>query len=153
MDNLRKVFGLNDCEDHEIIDAALEKIAEQERAGEEVYVLRKGRRIHRVTLTNTVPAKVVKVELNISLEQDVRLSGFNNLGDSNFESPGAWFVRCGFIVRSKMEDGFWVQYAFMSQGADNLTRSEAMEYLSFTKLAYDPSMVSEFGPVVVAGNL
>ena len=99
MDDLREIFGIYDCEDHDVIDAALDRISEQERASEEKYLLSKGREVHRITLTKSVPATVVKAELNVPLEHDVHLSRFNTLDNSDYQSPGAWFVRQGFIVR------------------------------------------------------
>ncbi|WP_339641835.1 hypothetical protein [uncultured Porticoccus sp.] len=147
--DLRKIFGIYDCEDHDVIDVALDRISEQERASEEKYLLSKGREVHRITLTKSVPAAVVKAELNIPLEHDVELSKFNNLDSADYQFPGAWFVRQGFIVRSKKENGYWVQYAFKSFGANNLTRSEVMEYLDVARLEYDPYTIVEFGPTVV----
>jgi hypothetical protein len=149
LEDLREIFGIYDCEDHEVIDRALAKISEQERASEEKYLLSKGREIHRITLTKSAPATVIKAELNIPLEHDVHLSKFNYLDVADFQFPGAWFVRQGFTVRSKMENGYWVQYAFKSFGADNLTRSEIMEYLDVAKLEYDPNKIDESGPTVV----
>ena len=60
------------------------------------------------------------------------------------------FVRQGFTVRSKMENGYWVQYVFKSFGANNLTRSEIMEYLDVAKLEYDPNKIGDSGPTVIA---
>lgn len=150
LDDLREIFGIYDCEDHDVIDAALDRISEQERASEEKYLLSKGREVHRITLTKSVPATVVKAELNIPLEHDVHLSKFNTLDSSDYQSPGAWFVRQGFIVRSKKENGYWVQYAFKSLGTNNLTRSEVMEYLDVAGLNYDPNTIVEFGQTVVS---
>lgn len=150
LDDLREIFRIYDCEDHDVIDAALDRISEQERASEEKYLLSKGGKVHRITLTKSVPATVVKAELNIPLEHDVHLSKFNTLDSSDYQSPGAWFVRQGFIVRSKKENGYWVQYAFKSLGANNLTRSEIMEYLDVARLNYDPNTIVEFGPTVVS---
>lgn len=150
LDDLREKFGIYDCEDHDVIDVALDRISEQERASEEKYLLSKGREVHRITLTKSVPATVVKAELNVPLEHDVQLSKFNALDSSGYQSPGAWFVRQGFIVRSKKKDGYWVQYAFKSFGSNNLTRSEVMEYLDFARLKYDPNTIVEFGPTVVS---
>tara|TARA_R110002020_G_scaffold48470_4_gene138111 strand:+ start:241 stop:708 length:468 start_codon:yes stop_codon:yes gene_type:complete len=149
LDDLREIFGIYDCEDHDVIDAALDRISEQECASEEKYLLSKGREVHRITLTKSVPSTVVKAELNAPLEHDVQLSKFNALDSSDYQSPGAWFVRQGFIVRSKKENGYWVQYAFKSFGANNLTRSEVMEYLDVARLKYDPNTIVEFGPTVV----
>ena len=42
LDDLREIFGIYDCEDHDVIDAALDRISEQERASEEKYLLSKG---------------------------------------------------------------------------------------------------------------
>lgn len=103
LNDLREVFGIYDCEDHDVIDAALDRISEQERASEEKDLLSKGKEVHRITLTKSVPATVVKAELNVPLEHDVQLSKFNTLDGSDYQSPGAWFVRLGFIVRSKKE--------------------------------------------------
>lgn len=150
LNDLREIFGIYDCEDHDVIDAALDRISEQERASEEKYLLSKGKEVHRLTLTKSVPATVVKAELNVPLEHDVQLSKFNTLDSSDYQSPGAWFVRLGFIVRSKKENGYWVQYAFKSFGANNLTRSEVMEYLDVAGLKYDPNTIVEFGPTVVS---
>ena len=75
---------------------------------------------------------------------------FNNLDCSDYQSPGAWFVRQGFIVRSKKENGYWVQYAFKRIGASNLTRSEVMEYLDVASLEYEPDKIVEFGPTVIS---
>lgn len=149
LEDLREIFGIYDCEDHDVIDVALDRISEQERASEEKYLLSKGREVHRITLTKSVPATVVKAELNIPLEHDVQLSKFNNLDSADCQSPGAWFVRQGFIVRSKKENGNWVQYAFKRFGENNLTRSEVMEYLDVANLEYDSYKIVEFGPTVV----
>lgn len=150
LEGLRRIFGIYDCEDHDIIDVALDRISEQERASEEKYLLSKGREVHRITLTKSVPAVVIKAELNIPLGHDVELSKFNNLDSADCKSPGAWFVRRGFIVRSKKENGCWVQYAFKSFDANNLTRSEVMEYLDVAGLEYDPYTIVEFGATVVS---
>lgn len=108
LDDLRGIFGIYDCEDHDFIDAALDRISEQERAVEEKYLLSKRREVHRITLTKSIPATVVKAELNVPLEHDVQLSKFNTLDSSGYQSPGAWFVRKDFILRSKKESEFWV---------------------------------------------
>lgn len=149
LENLREIFGIYDCEDHDVIDTALDKISQQERASEEKYLLSKRKEVHRITLTKSVPATLVKAELNIPLEHDVHLSKFNSLDSADYQSPGAWFVRQGFIVRSKKENGYWIQYAFKSFGANNLTRTEVMEYLDVAGLEYDPNEIVEFGPTVV----
>lgn len=78
LEDLREIFGIYDCEDHNVIDVALDRISEQERASEEKHLLSKGRDVHRITLTKSVPATVVKAEVNIPLEHDVQLSKFNN---------------------------------------------------------------------------
>ena len=54
LENLREIFGIYNCEDHEVIDEALNKISEQERASEENYLLSKGKELHRITLTKSV---------------------------------------------------------------------------------------------------
>lgn len=149
LEDLRKVFGVYDCEDHDVIDAVLDKISDQERTVDELYFLRKGRDVHRITLTKSVPASVIKAELNTTSEHDVHLAKFNNLYSTDYQSPGAWFVRQGFTVRSTKENGHWVQYAFKSLGANNLTRSEVMEYLDVAKLKYDQNEIDDFGPTVV----
>jgi len=149
LEDLRKIFGVYDCEDHDLIDAILDEISEEERAIQELYILEKGREIHKITLTKSVPASVIKAELNIPLEHDVHLAKFNNLDSTDYQSPGAWFVRQGFTVRSTKENGHWVQYAFKSVGANNLTRSEIMEYLDVAKLKYDQNDIDDFGPTVV----
>ncbi|GAA4106283.1 hypothetical protein [Zhongshania borealis] len=149
LEKIREIFGIYDCQDHDIIDVALDKIMEQERVSDEKYILREGKEVHRITLTKSVPASVIKAELNVPLKYGVNLGVFNNLDDSDYQSPGAWFVRQGFIVRSKKENGNWIQYAFKSYGANNLTRSEVMEYLDITKLKYDKNKINDFGPTVV----
>ena len=146
---LREIFELYDCEDHEVIDAALERIIEQEVASEEQYILREGREIHRITLTNSVPASVTKAEINTLLDHDVYLSRFNHLDCSDYHSPGSWFIREGFTVRSTKEDGAWVQYAFKYSGPNNLVRSEVMTYLDVAGLEYDPDNIDEFGPTII----
>lgn len=108
LEDLREIFGIYDCEDHDVIDRVLAEISVQERASEERYLLSMGREIHRITLTKSAPATVIKAELNIPLEHDVYLSKFNNLDTADFKFPGSWFVRQGFTVRSKMENGKWL---------------------------------------------
>lgn len=150
LEDLKKSFGLYDFEDHEVIDAILDGISEQERAIEELYFLEKGREVHKITLTKSVSASVIRAELNIHLKHDVHLTKFNNLDSADYKYPGAWFVRQGFIVRSTKENGHWVQYAFKSIGVNNLTRSEIMNYLDLAKLKYDQNEVDDCGPTIVA---
>ena len=149
LDDLRQNFGVFDCEDHDVIDAVLDKISAQEREEEEQYLIKKSRQVHRVTLTKDIPATVLKVELNIPLDEDIYLTKFNKLDSSDNQYPGSWFVRQGFTVRSKKEGGHWVQYAFKSTGANNLTRSEVMEYLDIAGLPCAANQIEETGPTVV----
>ncbi|MCR8914233.1 hypothetical protein FDP08_12850 [Marinobacter panjinensis] len=150
LEDLREAFGVYDCEDHDVIDAILDKIFAQERTGEEHYLIKKGREVHRITLSKNVPATVLKVELNTPLDEDVCLTKFNELDSAESRNPGSWFVQQGFTVRSKNEDGHWVQYAFKSNGANNLTRSEIMEYLGIAGLSCIPNQIEETGPIVVS---
>ncbi|MBU2952737.1 hypothetical protein [Marinobacter sp. F3R08] len=150
LEDLREAFGVHDCEDHDVIDAVLDKISAQERTTEEQYLIKKGREVHRITLTKNVPATVLQVELNTPLDEDVCLTRFNELDSPDSRNPGSWFVQKGFTVRSKKEGGHWVQYAFKSNGANNLTRSEIMEYLGIADVPYTPNQIEETGPVVVS---
>lgn len=149
MEEYRNIFGIYNCEVHDIIDVALDKISEQERSSDEQYILSKGREVHRITLTQSVPAAVMKAELNMPLDDDVHLAKFNTLNSADCQSPAAWFVRQGFTVRSKKENGRWVQYAFKSSGPNNLTRSDIMGYLDMAGLQYDPNKIAEFGQTTV----
>ena len=149
VEDLRTIYNLHDCEGYDVIDSVSDIISKEYQAEEELYLLRKGREVHRITLTRSVPATVVSAELNIPLECDIELSKFNALDHPVYTSPGSWFVRQGFIVRSRIEDGSWVQYAFKSEGPNNLVRSEVIEYLDVAGLEYDPNTVVEFGPTKV----
>jgi hypothetical protein len=50
LEDLRKLFWVYDCEDHDVIDAILDKISEQERAIEELYFLERGEKFIRSLL-------------------------------------------------------------------------------------------------------
>ena len=141
LEDLRSTYELHDCPDHEIIDRVLDAVSLEYRVEEEAHTLTKGRQVHRISLTNETPATVVRAEINVKLESDVSLYKYNHLESTDFDSPGSWFVRKGFTVRSTKENGCWIQYAFNSSGPTNLTRTEIMEYLDCSGLDYDPSQI------------
>ena len=152
IDYLKELFELEGCEDYDVIDNVLDIIDAEEKASKEekLDLLLKGREVHKITLTSSCPATVVKAELNTRLDEDLYLAKYNRLDSSDFHSPGAWFVHKYFTVRSKKENGNWVQYAFKKKGPNNLVRSEIIEYFEFAKLPYDPMKVSDNGAVEVS---
>lgn len=148
IESIREAFEIYEAEDHEVIDIALDIISQQERKPYELNTIKSGETAHRITLTKQAPATVIQVELNIVLEEDVYLSQFNILAGVDYEDPGSWFVRKQFIVRSKKENGNWVQYAFKNVGASNVTRSEVIDYLEVAGMPYDSNNISDFGPTI-----
>lgn len=139
---LRNIYNLHDCEDYDVIDQIIDIISEEDRCDEDAYILLKGRQVHRIRLSRTTPAVVLDVEININLDQDVKLENYNYLDDTRPKSPGKWFADHGFTVRSKIEDGYWIQYAFKSRGGNNLTRTEVIDYLNFANINYDVHIIS-----------
>jgi len=149
INSLKILFGLEGCEDDDVIDSVLNIIEAEDKTSEETEfdLLTEGREVHKITLTTSCPATVIKAELNTRLDEKLRLSKFNRLDSSDFRSPGSWFVEHGFTVRSLKENGHWIQYAFKKSGPTNLVRSEIIEYFDFAGLSYDPMKVSDSGPV------
>ncbi len=134
LEDLKDIYGLHSCPDHEVIDSVLDSISKEAVEEEEKTILSKGRLVHKIVLTNNVPARVESAELNSILEHDVYVGDYNELRGHDFDSPGSWLVRKGFTVRSKKVNGYWVQYAFTCRGLSNLTQSEIEKYCSIANL-------------------
>lgn len=134
LEDLKDIYGLHSCPDHEVIDAVLDHISKEAIEEEQKTLLSKGRLVHKIVLTNEVPARVVYAELNSILEHDVYVGDYNELRSYDYDSPGSWLVSKGFTVRSKKVNGNWVQYAFTCRGPSNLTQSEIEEYFSIANL-------------------
>lgn len=149
---LKELFDLEGCEDHDVIDRVLGLIETEEKVSEEEKfdLLSERREVHKITLTTSCPATVVKAELNTRLDKKLYIAKYNRLDSSEFRSPGSWFVEHGFTVRSLKENGYWVQYAYKKSGPSNLVRSEIIEYFKFAGLPYDSMKVPEFGPVTAS---
>lgn len=152
IDYLKELFGLEECEDNDVIDNVLGLIEAEEKASEEdkFDLLSERREVHKITLTTSCPAIVVKAELNTRLDKKLHIAKYNRLDSSEFRSPGSWFVEHGFTVRSLKENGYWVQYAYKKDGPSNLVRSEVIKYFEFSGLPYDSMKVPEFGPVIAS---
>nr|WP_319495204.1 hypothetical protein [uncultured Desulfobacter sp.] len=141
-DDLRKIYNLSDdVPDWEVSDIVARVEDRENRIKNEEYVLKRGRVVHKIWLTQHTPARAVKAEFNKVLDCDVDLRGFNELDDPDHKNPGSWFVREGFKVRSKKQGSYWVQYAHSTYGPENLTMSDIEEYMEFSGLDSDSDSV------------
>jgi len=91
MDYLKELFGIESCEDYDVIGNILDIIDTDEKARKEgeFDLLPKGREVHKITLASSCPSSVVKAELNITLDEDLYLAKYYRLDCSGYRSPGA----------------------------------------------------------------
>jgi hypothetical protein len=92
-------------------------------------LLRKGKLVHIVKLLASYPAKPVGIIWNKELKEDCFCARANHLTSKDNDDPASWFVRKGFTIRSKEEDGYWYQVIFKASHSETyLSEPELKEY-------------------------